>query len=563
MKNKSSHAVYYEDFGAVGDATTDDFAAIKEAHAYANRHGLPVIANPASIYYIGNSTGTAVIMTDTDWNTAQFIVDDSAVTVENRHHNIFEVRSAYTPFQLNVPSIRKTQRVLQIKEKIAQNLFVVAVNQNKRQFIRRGPNQDQGQAQTDCFILDKSGALLTPVIWDFDEITSLTAYPIDKRVLTVKGGMFTTIANWADSKYTYYGRGIKITRSNVVIDGAVHKVTGELDHGAPYGAFVSTTDCAYVTFKNCHLTGHKIYETIGSAGVPVTMGSYDISLYRSIGINFINCKQDNILDTGLWGIFGSNYCKDIVIDGCVLSRVDAHMGVTNLTVKNSTIGWMGIKAIGQGLLQIENVSTFCQEVVEFRQDYGSSWDGDLVIRNVKWYPAMRTGGIPKGKYYVITSHNPGGCDFGYTCSLPGRVTIENLQVMDGELAQNYEGVSIFYVSGGMNVNLQTFDHTAEHPYIFTSDITLRGLRTESGKGFSLWQQYPVKGYCPAAHNVHPDKITPNFRAIVEGIDKLEITSPNDVGNLYGTNHRLVPHISVRNCKELKVQEGAAPMVVTS
>ena len=36
------NAVFYKDFGAVGDGVTDDFHAIKAAHDYANEHKLPV-----------------------------------------------------------------------------------------------------------------------------------------------------------------------------------------------------------------------------------------------------------------------------------------------------------------------------------------------------------------------------------------------------------------------------------------------------------------------------------------------------------------------------------------
>ena len=37
--------VTYEEFGAVGDGKTDDYAAICKAHSYANENGLPVKAN--------------------------------------------------------------------------------------------------------------------------------------------------------------------------------------------------------------------------------------------------------------------------------------------------------------------------------------------------------------------------------------------------------------------------------------------------------------------------------------------------------------------------------------
>lgn len=76
-----------------------------------------------------------------------------------------------------------------------------------------------------------------PIIWDFENITEITALPIDKETLTIKGGRFVTIANQAESKYNYYSRNITVRRSNVIIDGLEHRVTDEGDHGAPYGGF--------------------------------------------------------------------------------------------------------------------------------------------------------------------------------------------------------------------------------------------------------------------------------------------------------------------------------------
>ncbi|MCL2060849.1 MAG: hypothetical protein FWH01_17620, partial [Oscillospiraceae bacterium] len=424
--------VCYEEFGAVGDGVVDDFAAIRRAHAYANEHELSVVADPTKSYYIGNEYAEALIGTDTDWGTARFIIDDTGVTPEKRGMPVFRVISFQEPYALDVSRIKKGQ--MRIDAQLPANALVVAIDSEFKQFRRVGLNQSSGHPKTDCFILDQTGTILTPVLWDFDRLTSLTAHPIDKRMLTIKGGIFTTVANQAESRYTYYSRGILVRRSNVTLDGLVHDVTGELDHGAPYHGFVRTEDCAYVAFRDCHFTGHKIYETIGAANLPVMMGSYDISLHRSIGISFINCKQDNILDSTLWGVFTSNYCKDILVDGCTFSRVDSHMDVTNYAIKNSIIGWQGLKAIGHGRMLVENVTIFAGEVVQLRGDYGSTWDGDLVIRNVIWYPTGRALQQGAGSISLITSTNTGDHDFGYVCSQPRNVTIENLRVMDGEFS---------------------------------------------------------------------------------------------------------------------------------
>ena len=47
--------VTYEEFGAVGDGVTEDFEAIKKAHDYANKEGLPVKAREGATYYIHNT----------------------------------------------------------------------------------------------------------------------------------------------------------------------------------------------------------------------------------------------------------------------------------------------------------------------------------------------------------------------------------------------------------------------------------------------------------------------------------------------------------------------------
>ena len=88
----------YEQFGARGDGVTDDFPAIMATHAAANKKGLPVKAAGGKTYYIGNTTGTAVIRTDVDFGTARFIIDDSRVGLEDREDYIFRVESSLATF---------------------------------------------------------------------------------------------------------------------------------------------------------------------------------------------------------------------------------------------------------------------------------------------------------------------------------------------------------------------------------------------------------------------------------------------------------------------------------
>ena len=274
--------------------------------------------------------------------------------------------------------------------------LVVLSDYNVKRYIRKGANQNSGSSQADVILVDENGNISpdTPLIWDFDTISAATAYPVDTETLTIKGGKFTTIANNASSEYNYYSRGILVKRSNTVIDGIYHDVINEGETGSPYSAFVSLSYCADVTVKNGTFTGHKRYVTIGSAGTSVAMGTYDIGAATSVNAKFVNCKQTNdITDGDYWGIAGTNYCKNLVYDGCTFSRFDAHQGVFNATVINSVLGHHGIKLIGSGTALIENTTVLSNSFVDLREDYGSTWNGELIIRNCKFYPTDVSGNI--------------------------------------------------------------------------------------------------------------------------------------------------------------------------
>ncbi|MBK7628802.1 MAG: hypothetical protein IPJ16_16685 [Bacteroidales bacterium] len=474
VKFKSAGFVSYSDFGAIGDGKTDDIDAIAAAHAVANQQGLPVKASDDATYYISGKNRSAVIRTDTDFGKASFVIDDSEV--QNRNANVFIVSSGLQSFKPSgITSLNRNQDKLNVS--FPQTCLVTVTNSNVKRYIRYGANQNNGSSQTDIFIVNKDGKvdMNAPIIWDFDQITDITALPIDETPLTVKGGLFTTIANSAESKYNYYSRGIAIRRSNVLLTGMEHRITGEGDHGAPYGGFINIGDCAYVTVSNTILTGHKVYVTIGAAGVSVSMGTYDISINRALNVSFINCTQTNdIRDNKYWGIFGSNYCKNLLYDNCILSRFDAHMGVANATIRNSTLGHQGINAIGSGTFKVENCTIYSRNLINLRSDYGSTWQGEFYISNCVLVPsAGKTTGTN-----IIGGSYSGQHDFGYTCYMPERITIENLRIEDSNYSENYKGPTIF---GNFNPEYISDTYVEKFPYVITRQVVLTKVTVASGK----------------------------------------------------------------------------------
>lgn len=452
-----SDYVTYEDFGAVGDGKTDDFDAIVKTHEYANENGLDVYANETATYYIGGANKTASIMTDTDWSTARFIIDDTAV--ENRSAWIFNIAPSMTSVNITDDVSPLKIDEINIGTTLDSKSLVVITDSNVKRYIRKGANQNSGSNQSDVLLVDENGNISpdTPLIWDFDNITSATAYPVDKETLTVKGGHFTTIANNAASEYNYYTRGIQVRRSNTIIDGLYHGIEKEGKTGAPYSAFVSLSCCADVTIKNCTFTGHKKYVTTGSAGTSVTMGTYDIGAATSVNAKFINCNQTNdITDIDYWGIAGTNYCKNLVYDGCALSRFDAHQGVLNATVTNSVLGHHGIKLIGSGTAHIENTTVLAEDFVDLRSDYGSTWNGELIIRNCKFYP---TGFAS----HIIKAENSEDHDFGYTCYLPQKIEVKGLYV---------HRIGTNYIFSKVNPKHNSDSYNAEHPVVPPQEITV-------------------------------------------------------------------------------------------
>ena len=470
--------INYSDLGAIGDGVSDDAIFIKATHEVANHYGFDVKADDDALYNITGKKVSAIISTNTDFGDATFIIDDT--NVDDYTSSIFEVRSKKPSFKINhIKSIKKGQKKINIK--INEAALVKVIDNNVRMYIRYGLNQNNGKEQTDIFLIDKNGNVNenTPIIWDFKNISEMNLFLIDQEKLEIQGGKFITIANQVEEEnHPYYSRNILVNRSNVEINNLKHFVKGEGNHGTPYQGFISIKNASNVKIKNCLLTGHKTYQKIGNAGKLVSRGSYDLSVISSNNVLFKNCRQTNdINNETYWGIFGSNYCKNLFFENCTLSRFDAHMGVYNATIRNSTLGYMGIKLIGFGKFLVEDSTIGGENLVSLRQDYGSTWNGDFKIKNCVFIPSK----TKSSTLSLFSGKNSGLHDFGYTCYMPNKIEIDQLLIKDSHL-KDYDSLFIF---SDFNSKMKNENFEELYPYIKTKIIKINGLNIESKKKLEI------------------------------------------------------------------------------
>ena len=380
--------IYYEDFGAKGNGVVDDFEAIKACHNYANLYGHTVNATPGATYLIGkNDAGTAAtIKTDTNWNGCTFIFDDRRIqqplTASQNNGIAVEGDPGYNTPVFLVDSDRKYVRLtstgipISTLSKGAENVgfapgyraLLVVYNDNVKHYIRYGSNADDGKDQHEIILVDKDGNVdpSTPIQWDYEAITKIMIYHAADTPITISGGEFDEDAgidnrthiitryNQGRSFYTYFSRNINIKRSNVVIENITHEFTDyklEEDGGSgpPYNGLITVDYCTDVLVQGFEFVRPPSYHV--ETDKSNRMGTYDLSAGGANRLTFKNCKQSGFFleDGSIFeaGCMGTNYCKNLTFDGVMLGRFDAHCGVYNVTIKDSTVNKLNF--IGDGV----------------------------------------------------------------------------------------------------------------------------------------------------------------------------------------------------------------------
>ena len=432
----------------------------------ANECGQTVVAQNGKTYYIGATGGESIIIkTSVEFGTAKFTIDDTWITYtkdSNHEHyterltDIFVVASDYGRGYYNASNdtlgiieklnarggVKKTDTALDLG--LGYDAMLIPWNNQVQHYNRWGnhagtagadANGDGiidgsnrlvgGGSQGEIIILKADGTIdqSAGLLFDIDNVSAYTLVRIDDTPITISGGTFTTKATQAHpgSDYANYARGIKIERSNVTIRGMKHYVTNEpQDYVCVYGGFVSCSYCNNFLMTDSVLTGRKNYKNNGSYDIG---GSYSNSMvFRNVTqSNFYKDEANDVIYTQdeYWGIMGTNGCKNIEYHDCILSRLDAHAGVVNVVIKNTLI--RDIYLTGGGTATIEGTTVYNNRFISLRVDYGSIWDGDMLIKDciqkIQNKADTTKVSIIHGEHY--------NWEFGFNSIMPRNVVIDN------------------------------------------------------------------------------------------------------------------------------------------
>ena len=522
--DESIKTIKYSDYGAVGDGVTDDSEAIRRAHEAANRFKLPVEGESGKTYYIGVLESTIQIKTDTNWNGAKFIFDDSQIRWDDSTHRSVQVFTIthddqYLYYDITVPTSLKNNGLKKGQTKIeGLNLsapaMILVENSNQRIFKRYGVNADSGDAMQEMLYVDKDGNIIgTPVQYDYSTITKIRVYSVTDAPISVGNAKITTIVPDPkaqdpdyENNYCFYNRGIAVRRSNTVLyniehiiegedmsviidrdrdghtgtadpdgDGLPEQWTDDKSYGVPYAGFFGFEYSYNVQFKDCQVQGHQAYNFYQgtTASSRNEMGSYDIYAKYCVDLKFNGITQrenygeytaDTVITNRFMyhGIMGSYYCRNIVMDDCYLDRFDSHKGMHNATITDSTLGF-GILVIGGGRLYIENVYRVSEGAfILLREDYNSVFDGDLIIKNCRMGASITS--IIRGSWR------------SFDCGLPNymfrTVTIEGLtSEASGSTCKLY----VYQISNAA----KSATSDAVNPLYLPTSITVSGVESDA------------------------------------------------------------------------------------
>ncbi|HDR6246176.1 TPA: BppU family phage baseplate upper protein [Bacillus cereus] len=371
-------AVNVKEFKKPQDGT-DDAPSLKRAFDFANAKKIPVIIKQNDIY-IKSALGID-IKTDVDFGYTNIHIDESIL---NGSKPVFNVPSSFS--EINVTSV--VSGILPYLKKGSRNIpplsnypnsIVKIVDSTTKVGARNNPDTT-GWDMTDYIYVDQNGGIVGEITWDFTNVTSVIVKQCDKQYLKVKGGNIILSGTLGGGVVSgNYSKPIfKIDRSRTIFDMQFVGFEGVDNATQPFGGVLDYNFCYDLNIKNTRAVPRKL----------VVIGGGPVGTYGIVMSGVVNATLDNVTsisDNSVWGLTGTNLVKNLTIKNSNLNRIDCHFHAWNVTIRDTYTNRIALT--GGGKLLVDNVTTYDNNLVEFRPDYGSKWDGDITINNSKIVPS--------------------------------------------------------------------------------------------------------------------------------------------------------------------------------
>ena len=378
VEAKLAQTISVQDFGAVGDGVTNDYAALQAAANYAQSSG-------KRLYFIGGETYKVLGSTNltfkcsVEFNNASLDISDfSAQVVLSTVGDWTEDATALTAIQASGASSSFVGGWANLPT-ISEHFVRITTNQYLYQYLGNPVYRVEDNLVT------RFGQLASHLKWAISgaTVTKVEKLPFNKHVTEYKNVVFIL----DDREFT--NAVIVRDASNIKLENIGFQVDENFIAQTSNPTYLVIFDSGKVEVDGLFFIAPSVSANGGgfnnfTYGLNLDRG-YDFTIKNAIG------QGDG------WGVVGSNFTQKVTFENCNLSRIDYHNPFREyLKVKDCTIGNWGITICAIGDLILDNV-IFKQSGVTYvdnrgfirsREDTGGFCDGNLFAKNITLYNGL-------------------------------------------------------------------------------------------------------------------------------------------------------------------------------
>lgn len=412
-----------EMFGAKGDGSADDRVALDALCGAANALNRTIRGTRGRTYYVNSgNTGTS-LRVSADWDGAVFKLGTglSNEVFSLDGNALVDITSSVTsaeivPFATNITSLAPY---------VNGFIKILSSTPNLKRFV----GDAVALTKSECNYVTKGGVLSKPIRHDYTggAITAVYFRQDDSTPLFFRGGG-VDIAGKASPRF------VICKRNSVQIDS----------WSVSDSAHLTKVDTALLfrIFECANTLVSKFYgdSMNQAAAAPAPSFSYLFDVSHAFNIRF-----DHIFAQAGWGAFKAESVNGYHISRSVIDRFDVHYDGYDISTDQCELYTAVQFGCGGGYLRVTNSekivkrvtpfmsdTTFFPKIVTGRGDYADSWNGDILIDNVRVHVCDGFSGQLAGVAFAASG------DFGAARPLPWaqsiRVSNVKLVASDAVLA---------------------------------------------------------------------------------------------------------------------------------